>query len=98
MLNLILNRMHTKALTIGLALAGIVGLASPASAQQWMEKLDRGVVAVNQGQGKVFVSWRLLGTEAMDLGFNVYRATGSAQPQKLNSAPLTGATCFQDTG
>ena len=32
-----------------------------AGAQRWMENLGRGVVAVNQGNGKVFVSWRMLG-------------------------------------
>jgi rhamnogalacturonan endolyase len=73
-------------------------LATSASAQRQMEKLGRGVVAVNQGEGKAFVSWRLLGTEPDSIGFNVYRATGAAKPVKLNNAPLTKATCFQDTG
>ncbi|MCU0917261.1 MAG: rhamnogalacturonan lyase [Planctomycetes bacterium] len=63
-----------------------------------MEWLGRGVVAVNQGQGKVFVSWRLLGTDPEGIAFNVYRATGNAQPVKLNSTPLAVSTCYQDTG
>src|SRR5690606_11923265 len=37
-----------------------------------MELLGRGLVAVAVEDG-VFLSWRLLGTEPMDLGFNVYR-------------------------
>jgi len=67
-------------------------------AQRFMEHLDRGVVAVNQGEGKVFVSWRLLGTDPRDLGFNLYRLTDGAKPVKLNDKPLTGPTHFVDTG
>ena len=67
-----------------------------AGAQRMMEKLDRGVVAVNQGDA-VFVSWRLLGTEPMDLGFNLYRQT-DGKSVKLNDAPITGPTWFQDSG
>ncbi len=63
-----------------------------------MEYLGRGVAAVNQGQGKVFVSWRLLGTDPEGIAFNVYRATGDAQPVKLNSTPIAKATCYQDSG
>lgn len=66
-----------------------------AKAQRQMEHLGRGVVAINQGD-KVFVSWRLLGTDAPNIGFNLYRAMGSAAPIKLNVAPLTGATNFVD--
>ena len=69
-----------------------------ASAQRQMEKLGRGVVAVNQGEGKAFVSWRLLGTEPDSIAFNVYRAVGAAKPVKLNARPLTTATCYQDSG
>jgi hypothetical protein len=62
-----------------------------------MECLARGVVVVNQGNGKAFVSWRLLGTEANDTGFNLYRQLGTAAAVKLNSAVLTGGTNYQDT-
>jgi len=82
----------------GVTIAALLALAASASAQRQMEKLGRGVVAINQGEGKVFVSWRLLGTEPESIAFNVYRATGAARPVKLNDAPLTKATCFQDTG
>ena len=64
-------------------------------AQQQMEFLNRGVYAINQGNGKAFVSWRLLGTESNDLAFNLYRTTGS-KTVKLNKQPLTGATHFID--
>ena len=72
--------------------------APPTTVARLMENLDRGVVALNQGAGKVFVSWRLLGTESPDTGFNLYRTTGTAAPVKLNAAPLTQGTNFEDTG
>lgn len=37
-----------------------------------IEWLDRGVVAIKVKEG-VFVGWRLLGTDAADIGFHVYR-------------------------
>ncbi len=62
-----------------------------------LEKLGRGVIALKAEERKVTVSWRLLGTEPTDLAFNLYRSAGDAAPQKLNAAPLTGATFFTDT-
>ncbi|HEX8339429.1 MAG TPA: rhamnogalacturonan lyase, partial [Tepidisphaeraceae bacterium] len=75
-----------------------VALAAPTfvHAQRQMEALGRGVVAVVRDEGKVFVGWRLLGTEPADVGFNVYRQTAAGVPQKLNDKPLTGATHFVD--
>lgn len=67
-------------------------------AQRQMEHLERGAVAVKQEDGRVFVSWRLLGTDPEPIAFDVYRATDGAQPLKRNAAPLTTATCFQDAG
>jgi rhamnogalacturonan endolyase len=61
-----------------------------------MEKLGRGVVAINQGAGKVFVSWRILGTDPDELAFNLYRATGDGAPKKLNQEPLRHSN-FADT-
>ncbi|WP_145929108.1 rhamnogalacturonan lyase [Termitidicoccus mucosus] len=66
------------------------------AAPSLMENLDRGIVAVRATETEVFVSWRLLGTEAPDTAFNLYRATDGAAPVRLNSAPLAGATCFTD--
>lgn len=58
-------------------LAVVVLVLGPlsSSAQRVMERLDRGVVAVHQPDGKVFVSWRLLASEAENTAFNVYRTT-----------------------
>ncbi len=69
-----------------------------AASGRQMGCLGRGVAAVNQGEGKVFVNWRLLGTDPEGIAFNVYRTTGDARPVKLNSTPIATATCYQDSG
>jgi len=71
-------------------------LLTQAKSQRQMEALDRGVVAVRNADGKVFVSWRLLGTEPQDLAFNVYRGIESGKPQKLNKAPIKNVTSIED--
>ena len=67
-------------------------LASTVSAQRFMEKLNRGLIAVPTGGG-YYLSWRLFGTDPQDatFGFNVYK-----NQRKLNAAPITSATCYQD--
>ncbi|WUH89137.1 cellulose binding domain-containing protein [Streptomyces sp. NBC_00433] len=57
-----------------------------------VEKLDRGVISVRSGSGNL-VSWRWLGTDPDNVAFNVYRGA-----TKVNSAPLTGATDYLDSG
>ena len=69
-----------------------------AGAQRLMERLGRGVVAIRERDDKVFVSWRLLGTEADDVAFNVYCDTGAAEPLKLNEAPIRDVTFFVHEG
>ena len=57
-----------------------------------MEKLDRGVVAIRQPDGKVFVSWRILRDDPKNASFDVYR-----NGVKLNKEPLTtGGSYFID--
>ncbi|MDQ8201079.1 rhamnogalacturonan lyase [Pelagicoccus enzymogenes] len=51
------------------------GLIAPSYSAPQMEKLDRGLVAIHKADGKVFLSWRLLGNEPADTAFNVYRNT-----------------------
>ncbi len=74
-----------------------------APAQRQMENLGRGVVALPQAAGRVYVGWRLLGTDPDDLAFNIYRATGlpagvgDATPVRLNTTPLATTTDFLDT-
>ena len=56
------------------------------------ERLDRGVVAVRQDDGKVFISWRILKSDQKGEPFDVYR-----NGVKLNAEPLTqGGSCFID--
>ncbi len=76
------------------ALSMIFLFLGVANAQRYVEKLDRGLVAVKSGSG-YFLSWRLFGTDPQDntFGFNVYKGT-----TKLNSTPITNATCYQDNG
>ena len=55
------------------------GLAAlPLRAERVMEKLDRGVVAIHQPDGRVFVSWRLLASDPADVAFTIYRTTAGA--------------------
>jgi rhamnogalacturonan endolyase len=60
------------------------------------EALGRGMVAIHEGGGKVFVGWRLLGTDAESVRFNVYRSIGGGPAARLNSQPLAGPTHFTD--
>ena len=71
-------------------------LCNIAFAQRQMERLGRGVVAIHQGEGKVFVSWRLLGTDPAEIAFNLYRTTNSGKATKLNDKPITEATNLLD--
>jgi rhamnogalacturonan endolyase len=70
--------------------------ASPLWAQRQLESLGRGVVALHQGAGKVYVGWRMLGTDPTDIAFNLYRTTGQGKPVRLNPQPLTTSTNYED--
>ncbi|MBM3858806.1 MAG: silent information regulator protein Sir2 [Verrucomicrobia bacterium] len=60
------------------------------------EKLDRGLVAVSDGQGKAHVSWRLLQSDKPNIGFDVFRRVAGGKPVKLNAQPITKTTDFTD--
>jgi rhamnogalacturonan endolyase len=78
---------------------GVVILCGGAGfAQRQMERLGRGVVAVPVEEGKVYVGWRLLGTEPEAIAFNLYRVTDGGEPKRLNGEPITKTTDFVDTG
>jgi rhamnogalacturonan endolyase len=88
------------ALVLGACAAPLPHAASTGSGRgsaRQMERLNRGLVAVPAGANRVFVSWRLLGTDPEDVAFNVYRIVGSAAPVRLNAAPLTGPTSTTDS-
>ncbi len=65
-------------------------------AQRQMEYLNRGVVAVPDGQGNIFVSWRFLVSDDDKVGFNVYRAINKQKATKINTTPITAVTNFSD--
>ncbi len=91
------NNMQKTRLTpylLALLLMGFTLLQS--HAQRQMEALDRGLVALPAEDGSVFVSWRLLGNEPKDLGFNVYRQESGKSPVKLNDTPISQSTNFVD--
>ncbi|MFC3114628.1 rhamnogalacturonan lyase family protein [Cellvibrio fontiphilus] len=72
--------------------AGLMGLmAAPLFAARQAEYLDRGVVALPAGNG-IFISWRLLGNDPANIGFNVYR-NGS----KITASPITNSTNYVDS-
>jgi rhamnogalacturonan endolyase len=71
--------------------------ATSLSAQRYMENLGRGVIAIADGGNKVFVSWRMLGTDPDGIAFNVYRKSGNDQPIRLNARPITNATFLVDS-
>jgi rhamnogalacturonan endolyase len=85
--------MRNKGL-LSLVFLGLCLMAMPAHGQRIMEKLGRGFVAVGGGTGGTLLSWRLYGTEqGTDVAFNVYKGT-----TKLNTAPITNSTNYQDSG
>lgn len=55
------------------------------------EKLNRGVVAVKDSDGKVAVSWRYLSSDPENQSFDVYR-----DGRKINDKPIKDATFFID--
>lgn len=71
-------------------------LAAQAFAQRQMEKLGRGVVAVRQTENKIWIGWRLLGTDADNIAFNLYRSADGGKAIKLNPQPMTAATNWVD--
>jgi rhamnogalacturonan endolyase len=68
----------------------------PGAAQRQMEHLGRGLVALRTGDDAVFVQWRLLATDPPDIAFHLYRASDDAEPMRVNTQPITGATHFVD--
>jgi rhamnogalacturonan endolyase len=85
------NQFFSKAFKRYFIITMLMLLAIPIQAQRHMENLDRGVVAVRTGSDEVFLSWRMLGTETEDVGYNLYRGS-----TKVNSEPITDSTNFID--
>ena len=71
----------------------LISFATPCPA---VENIDRGIVARPMADGKIYVGWRLLDSDAKDVAFNVYRRSGEAKPVKLNESPIAKTTDFID--
>ena len=59
-----------------LLLAWIVGFFMLAGSSAWVsavEKLDRGLIALERDDGTVFLSWRLLDTDSDNIAFKIKR-------------------------
>ncbi len=77
-----------------LCLSLVVGLHGQ---QRYMEKLNRGIVAVRTDSSQVFVSWRILGDEyTQDATYNLYR--GSTRiASNLSTSNFVDQTSAADT-
>ncbi|WP_198675232.1 rhamnogalacturonan lyase [Pleomorphovibrio marinus] len=62
-------------------------------AQRQMEHLDRGLVGVPSEDG-VLLSWRMLGTDPEEVGFNIYALSPSGEKRRLNAESITDRTNF----
>ncbi|WP_375586396.1 rhamnogalacturonan lyase [Cyclobacterium xiamenense] len=74
----------------------LIVLSLSAQGQRQMESLDRGLIALPDEKGGVFLSWRLLGNEPAATGFDLYRAYGEQPAEKINVERLTESTMFFD--
>jgi rhamnogalacturonan endolyase len=80
-----------------IAILALALMASAAGRQRQMENLSRGVIAVVQSDGSVWIDWRLLGTDPEGTAFNLYRSTAGGAAARLNDKPLNGPTHFVDS-
>src|SRR5688572_21143053 len=74
----------------------VLMLSVTMQAQRKMEFLNRGIVAMPDGKGANFISWRLLATDADNIGFNIYRSVNNGKEVKLNASPIKTVTSFLD--
>ena len=70
------------------------------ASEEIKERLDRGLVAVAAGGGRVHLSWRLLETDPPNVTFDVYRSTTGGAETRLNAKPIqtTSAGDSRDRG
>ncbi|MEO5821411.1 MAG: silent information regulator protein Sir2 [Vicinamibacteraceae bacterium] len=60
------------------------------------ETLDRGLDAQPIGPGRVYLSWRLLKTDAATAAFDVFRQADGGAPVKISARPVRATTDFTD--
>jgi rhamnogalacturonan endolyase len=81
--------MQTAKIAITLGMFAV--LTNIVWAQRQMESLDRGIIAIATEDGKVYIGWRLLGSEPDDIEFNIYR-----DDVRINNRPIIDSTNFVD--
>jgi rhamnogalacturonan endolyase len=69
---------------------------SVAAADRHMEQLDRGLVAIRQGDGHVWLSWRMFVSDPAEVAFHVYRASSATGHKRLTTEPIADVTWFVD--
>lgn len=92
----ILKCMHTR-LSLLLLLLLLLGMVHTVNAQRLVEFLDRGLVALKTSKKSIFLSWRLLATDAFEKQFTLYRQYPGEHRVRLTDTPLDKGTNFQDT-
>jgi rhamnogalacturonan endolyase len=61
------------------------------------ENIDRGIVALTIDGNSAYIGWRLLRSDAKDVGFNIYRKeVGLTEFARINSEPVTKSTNYID--
>ncbi|MCC9601488.1 rhamnogalacturonan lyase [Stieleria sp. JC731] len=88
-----MNLLHFTIAIGSVALSCIQSRGQPPHDQRQREKIDRGLVAVADGE-RVFLSWRLLSDDPPNVQFNVYETSPESQGKRLNDSPLSGGTNF----
>ncbi len=64
--------------------------------QRIEEKINRGMLAIPNKEGKVYLGWRLLKSDAKGTAFNVYRSVEGGATMNLNKEPVVATTDFID--
>jgi rhamnogalacturonan endolyase len=64
--------------------------------QRIEEKLNRGMLAMPNREGKIYLGWRLLKSDTKETAFNVYRCLEGGATMKLNKEPVVATTDFID--
>lgn len=91
--------MRSNTLTLDVILGWCCVLTLPSGqvfAQRQMEALDRGLVAIDRGDGSAMISWRLLVDDPEEISFHVYRQTQNGEWVRLTQLPLGDVTNFID--
>jgi len=67
------------------------------SVSQGFENLDRGVLALENNEGNVYIGWRLLISDPVDIGFDVLRCSEpDGNYLKLNNHPIKDSCNYID--